>query len=425
MVPSHVFFQKKEKVRFILFILLLGPLNLFSQTTKVDSTGMVTLRLDPQSARGANISQVFDEVKFIPLETTKESLFGSIYDLKIVKNQFVLFDYDTRSVLIFSTDGKFKAKIDASKIPKDDADKSKTELYGYQIVEEDKDSVIAIYTSRYFYYFDLNGKQIKKVLHKDGEFRMRYQFADGKTSVVPSFVVKKGTDSTYFEFAIIKKDQDTTGYFPFLMSRYQNDDFWDSAKFYDYGVPNELFFINIYGYDLYRIRPNGLSLAYHIIFPANNTLPRDFLENPVYKKKRGEYFRNNPKIFYNLNNTYLIGDNLYLQMRSWGSDKEIKKAIVYNLKTTEITSLQDLQPDSLSSFLPVTDAGAFYDFANKGFHLYKDGNFYTSYSSLAMFTFREQLADKYDKFSPEMLNYFKTQDRKSNPVIIQLKPKTH
>ncbi|HEY0669813.1 MAG TPA: hypothetical protein VGD22_16645, partial [Sphingobacteriaceae bacterium] len=80
---------------------------------------------------------------------------------------------------------------------------------------------------------------------------------------------------------------------------------------------------------------------------------------------------------------------------------------------------------SLSSFLPVTDAGAFYDFANKGFHLYKEGYFYTSYSSLAMFTFKEQLGDKNKKFSPEMHEYFKTQDRKSNPVIIQLKPKKH
>ena len=63
--------------------------------------------------------------------------------------------------------------------------------------------------------------------------------------------------------------------------------------------------------------------------------------------------------------------------------------------------------------------------ANKGFHLYKDDYFYTSYSSLAMFSFKEQLGDKNKVFSPQMQEYFKTQDRKSNPVIIQLKPKKH
>lgn len=111
-------------------------------------------------------------------------------------------------------------------------------------------------------------------------------------------------------------------------------------------------------------------------------------------------------------------------MRSYGSSRNLNKAIIYNLKTTEITSLKDLKPDSLSSFLPVTDAGAYHDFANKGFHLYKDDNFYTSYSSLAMFSFKQQLGLKFDKFSPQMEQYFKTQDRKSNPVIIQLKPKS-
>ncbi len=106
-----------------------------------------------------------------------------------------------------------------------------------------------------------------------------------------------------------------------------------------------------------------------------------------------------------------------------GSPTEAKTALIYNTKTAELTSLQDLTPDSLSSFLPVTDAGAFYDFTNNGFNLYKDGYLYTSYSSLAMFTFKEQLGNKNDKFSPLMQEYFKTQNRRSNPIIIQLKPK--
>ena len=88
-----------------------------------------------------------------------------------------------------------------------------------------------------------------------------------------------------------------------------------------------------------------------------------------------------------------------------------------------MTSLQDLQPDSLSHFLPVNDAGHYYDFTNRGFLLLKDDYLYTSYSSLAMFSFKEQLGDKQKTFSPLLDEYFKTQNRKSNPVIVQLKPK--
>jgi len=399
--------------------------NSFGQAGTVDSSEMITLRLDPQSARGANVSQVFEEVKFIPLETTKESLFGSIYDLKIVKNQFILFDYDTRAVLIFSKDGKFKGKIDASKIPKDEADKSKTELYGYQLVEENKDTVIALYSNKYYFYFDLNGKQIKKVLHKDAGFNREFKFADKESVIRQGYVEKKGKDSTNYELAILRKNKDTVGYFPFSIKRYQTDQFLGGSSFYDYGVENELFFVNVYNFNIYKITPLKLSLAYRLIFPANNSLPQDFMENPIYINKRIEYFQKNPKVFYGLNNTYLVGNYLYLQMRNLGGNKEVKNAIIYNLNTAELTSLQDLTPDSLSSFLPVTDAGAYRDFANKGFHLYKDGYFYTSYSSLAMFAFKEQLGNKNDKFSPQMLEYFKTQDRKSNPVIIQLKPKKH
>ena len=84
--------------------------------------------------------------------------------------------------------------------------------------------------------------------------------------------------------------------------------------------------------------------------------------------------------------------------------------------------MQDLKPDSLSFYLPVTDAGAFYDFQNNGFW-FSDNCLYTSYSSLAMFNFKEQLGDKNKVFPAVLQEYFKTENKKSNPVLIQLKPK--
>lgn len=391
---------------------------------KIDSSRSSTLRIDPQSARGAKVSEVFDGVQFIPLETTKESLFGKIYTLKIVKNQFIIFDYDTRAVLIFDKQGKFKGKIDASKIPKDDADKSKNEFYGYKIVEDQKDSVISIFSGKYHHYFDLAGKFIKKVPKKDVVLYEQYNFDDKETIVRPFFEKKVGKDSTYYELAVIRK-KDTLAYLPFSMDRYQKDDFWDGAKFYDYGGKNEMFFINAYDYNIHKITPLGLSLAYRVIFPASNSLPKDWMSNPAYMKKRGEYFQKNSKAFYSLNNVYQIGDFLYMQMRSFSWEKETKKAIIYNLQTSEITSLQDLEPDSSSYFLPVTDAGAYNDFMGRGFLLYKDDYFFTSYSSLAMQAFKSQMGDRNKKFPPLLEQYFKTEDRKSNPIIIQLKPKKH
>ena len=395
----------------------------FCQSAKVDSSKMITLRLNPQEARGAAVSQIFDEVNFIPLETTKESLFGSINDLKILKGHFVVFDYDTRCVLIFSKTGKFKAKINGSMIsdPAED-DKDKGQFYGFDLQKFKGDSVISIRSGRHIHHFGLDGKRIEKVPLKDLNYSREFLLGSDEARVRPNFIQKRGSDSTWFELAILRKN-DTLAYFPFDIDRYKKDEFWDSPKFFSYGVPDEMFFINLYDFDIYRVSPSNLSLAYRIIFPAVNTLPKDFISNPIYLKKKGEFFRSNPKVFYRTHFAYLIGDNLYLQMSCFAPPSEAKKAIIYNLKTTEMTSLQDLQPDSLSQFLPVNDAGGFYDFANRGFHLLKDDYLYTSYSSLAMFSFKSQLGDKQQPFSPLMQQYFKTQDKKSNPVIVQLKPK--
>jgi hypothetical protein len=417
------FYRVKRLCLLLIFLSL--SVDVYSQG-KIDSAGMTTLRIDPQSARGANVSDVFSEVKFIPLETTKESLFGSISDLKIIKNQFVIYDYDTRSILIFANNGKFKTKIDASRIPKDDGDKAKPELYGYQTTVENGDTLLVIPTRRYFFYFDLTGKLVKKGDMKALRIDQGgYAFADKETIARSYFTVRKGTDSITYKLAIIRKDKDTIGYLPFSVKQYQTDQFLGSSRLYHYGSPNEFFFVDVYNYNLYKVKPSGVSLAYRIIFPANNSMPADFTTNPAYVGRRIEYFQKNQKVFYGVSNSYLFGDDLYLQMHSFGYDKQLKKAIIYNLKTTELTSLQDLEPDSLSSFLPVTDAGVYDDFSNHGFHLYQDGYFYTSYSSLAMFSFKEQLGTKHDQFSPEMQAYFKTEDRKSNPIIVQLKPKQY
>lgn len=411
------------KMLFTLSICVFFYTGLAAQSSKIDSSQMRTLRIDPESARGSAVSQLFDEVQFIPLETTKESLFGSISQLELTDKYYIIYDYDTKSILIFTKEGKYKNKISASKIEKDPKDKTTQNFYGFALTRDNNETTIQVYTGRYFFYFDLEGKLLKKVPSKDLPYGNAYKFTDG-TIVKQGYADKKDKDSTQYEIALLKGDKELGKYFPYHKDRYKEDQFFTAgSNLTDYGVTDEFFCLTFYEYNIYKLSPENLSLAYRIIFPASNTLPADFKTNPVYKNKRQEFFTKNPAVIYAVGNPYQIGDKLYFKTGSftWANDK--KSALVYDLKSSALTSINHLEPDSLSSFLPVTDAGYFYDFTNKGFLKFDGSYFYTSYSSLAMFTFKAQNEGKNRKYNDVLNTYFKTSDKKSNPIIVQLKPK--
>jgi 6-bladed beta-propeller len=77
----------------------------------LSAQNITTLRIDPDNARGGTASQIFDSLQFIPLETTKESLFGSIDQLEVTDSLFFILDIRSRSVLIFRRDGSLHARI--------------------------------------------------------------------------------------------------------------------------------------------------------------------------------------------------------------------------------------------------------------------------------------------------------------------------
>jgi hypothetical protein len=411
---------------FTFFVYFSFYVSVYAQASKVDSTGMVTLRIDPNSARGAAVSQFFDEVTFTPLETTKESLFGSINSLKIAEDNYVIYDWETKAVLIFTKGGKYVAKINASKIDKDPKVKDQT-FYGFNIKKDDGQTLIEISSGKQIYYFDLTAKLVKKVpVIKDKEKEKDYtnykKFSDG-TVIDQNFLEESGKDSVYYNLSILKDGKKVESYFPYRTADQKGDERWHGGRVYDYGNPDEYLFIKNFYYNIYKLNAKKLSLAYRILFPASNSLPMDYDTNPIYKGKGYEYYEKNRDVFYELTNSYLHYNNLYFQVRNWNWSRDEKKAFIYNLKTNELTSIADIEPDSTSQFLPITDLASQYDFTNKGFHIVTPEYFYTSYSSLTLFTAKEQNEDKDRKYNAALTEYFKTQNKKSNPIIIQLKPK--
>jgi hypothetical protein len=336
-----------------LIICTLSYGHIMAQASKVDSSEMKTLRIDPLAARGATVSQFFDEVTFTPLETTKESLFGAIQQLKVTDDHYVIYDWETKAVLIFTNTGKYVAKINASKIEKDPKVKDQT-FYGFNIKKEDGQTLIEVSSGKQIYYFDLTAKLIKKVpIVKKKEDETDYtnykKFSDG-TVIDQDFLEKNDKDSVYYNVSLLKDGKRAESYFPYRNSDHKGDERWHGGRVYDYGNPDEYLFIKNFYYNIYKLSSKKLSLAYRILFPAVNSLPMDYDTNPVYKGKGYDYYEQNRDVFFELTNSYLHYNNLYFQVRNWNWSRDEKKAFIYNLKTAELTSLADIEPDSTSQF---------------------------------------------------------------------------
>ncbi|MFP5079061.1 6-bladed beta-propeller [Pedobacter sp. JCM 36344] len=413
------------KIKFIKYqslliasLLVLHTLNSNGQGNKVDSSKMTTIRIDLKNAKGGKVSKVFEDIQYIPLQTTKESLFGTISKILIADQHYVIYDDDTHSILVFDLKGKFKSKIEAAKL-KLDGGEFDYGMRGFNIKSQPERSLIRILAGKHFFYYDFTGKIVQKILVEDDIYDWGLRFPDG-TAIDEAM---RGQDKVEYDLMLTKNDKQVAAFFPYSSERHKDNYFHSTVDiFTNSGIPNELFFTNWYDYNIYTVTPNNLYLTYRMLLPSENSLPTDFKTNPVYFGKRKEYFKEHQSKISELKNVFKIGDNLFFKTYTMNS-REMRNSLIHNLKNGMLTSIKDLEPDETSMFLPVTDMGEFNDFDRSGFQLFDGTYLYTTISSLAMFSFKEQSAGKNPKYTPTLENYFKTQDRKSNPVLVKLKPK--
>ncbi|RBQ02703.1 6-bladed beta-propeller [Pedobacter miscanthi] len=403
-----------NKYIYVFCMVHLGLNMVNAQQKGIDISKKQSVRIDPKNTIGLNVSDVFDEITFIPLETTKESFFGKIKRLEVTKDRFIIYDQDTRAILIFDKMGKFISKINGAKIS-DDKDNAIDE---FRLVMEDMRTLISLQSGKNLFTFDLNGKLVNKGHTKDNTPKYDYLIPDSSTGIK----FNKKIDSTYFELSLYDGGGKILNkFFPFAIEQILNDNMINSGKslFYS-GRPGRAFYTRYYDYNIYEIGPDKAELSFQITLPAVNSLPRDFMSNPSYKGKKMEFLLKNTDLYFGIYNVFQSGNNLFFNLSTFGQGK---RSFIYNLKNNALVAVSDLAPDHTSYFLPVTDAGAFDEYNNVGFSQYVEGYLYTSYSSLAAFMFKQQSANKKPQYNEILTRYFKTQSKKSNPIIVVLKPK--
>ncbi len=399
-----------------------------------------TLRIDPAFASGLPASQVFEEINYIPLETTKESLFGTINQLEINDQYFIIFDRSTNAILLFEKNGKFHAKISGkgAGIFSFNYEKENRRIRVFSTnnkqlsdqirIKAETDSAGAIALMNRFIkvaYYDLDGKVLKENASKKLLTPANLTSVYLPAGISFSNFAIAGDDmqeSQAFELNLYKDGKVYQSYFPYnhkkdvaRYGRYLNS----PAGFSRSQNDTVFYFTRPLEYSIFELTPHTIREKYRLIFLMKNTFPETFLTDKISQNDRRSFLRDNPSLITGLSNIHERKDRLFFKINNNERRRSGSTSLLYDLKTGQLISINNLTPDSTTSFLPLFD----FPFSYESFKNADEKYFYTYISSMRMFQAEEGNSDKNISYPPMLAQYFQKGDKKDNPVIVQLKPK--
>lgn len=374
---------------------------------------------------GGTVSQYIDSVKFFTFESTPESAFGNIDQVEITDQYFIILDRETTSILIFDKGGKFRAKIEGKKLNPQDPN-----FFNFNFDRNTK--LIEIdYPGTYLYFFDLNGKMINKKKHIESYkdfygtktiLEDHYEAYYAYNPTIPFYP----KDSIGGELTVFEKGKLKHLYLPYRFGQKDDGDHgWQSSlshtDFYPAyeGKDTVLFYVRNLDYNIYKLTPDTLQVAYRFIPPLQNSLPPNFRTDSSFNKKRSQYLKEHKEVIQRLGNFYKSGDCLFFRAIN---NNFSYLSYIYNTQLQRLICINKIVSDSTSYFLPITDAevGGL-DFNNNGIIQFDGTSFYTSYSSLILFYQAEATKNKKPKYPPELAAYLQNEkNRKGNPVLVQI-----
>ncbi|NRF40945.1 6-bladed beta-propeller [Pedobacter foliorum] len=421
--------QQLLKSLALLCLFAIAGFSAFAQKViPIDTSKVMTLRVDPINANGGNASEVFESVTYIPLETTKESTFGKVDQLEITDEYYIILDKTTNSILIFKKDGKFHGKIKGGSFTLTNIDNRMDNFKINKWTREIMFSRWDVKTSQQTHcFFNYDGKKTREILSRDKELIIyNGRFVSKDLMILAENYdddKKNGVKTKYLmEYANDFKKPKTFA-FPYQaegLSISEEVMSAGSGPFYNYGVDSAVFFVKPYDYNIYKAAPNTLKHAYRFLFPLVNSLPKDFLFNNEYKGKRFKYLQDNPDAIFALSNCFQVGDNLVFKANCFNNDFNKQASMIYNLKSGSLIALGHITTDAMSYFLPVADDRMT---GYTGF-VASDGKYlYSSFSSVYMFQTHEENKDKNVKYNRVLIDYFGKGSGENNPVLVQIKLK--
>jgi 6-bladed beta-propeller len=390
---------------------------LISVTTHAQE--MTTLRIDPATAIGGNASQLIEDVSFITLESKGESIFGSIDQLVVTPEYYIILDTQTSAILLFDKSGKYHHKIKPRRANKNGY------FYLYRFSYDKFNQLIQVPDEDGASCYNTDGKFIKKIKTYSYAYDM-LNIARGKTAGYSYRADRRGKDSIGYQVVIMDEQGISQKHLPYNLkyAPIESSDILSSGQSSLYPTEDTAaLFAHPYDFKVYYLSAHSFYPAYNFVFPMSQTLPRDFLTDSTLNGKRVSFLENNKALYYNMDGIYKMGNNLFFRPCSYSGRKD---GFVYNFASKHLFALDKITPDERTHFLFITDTRVGgVDFINHNFLTADSTYFYTAYSSLVLFQQKEALADKKPVFPPALAAYFQhPKNKKGNPVIIKIKFKT-
>lgn len=413
----------------ILSISLLGLLIINLVTLGQNTVDSKKIMIDPMNAMGGAASKYFDDIQYIPLQTTKESLFGKIDQLYVTSSFYIILDKTTEAVLFFNKDGSYHHKVTKFRfdrvfqIPNSGGPKRSIISSLSIAATGDYFYITSIFEPNVLYVYSFEGIRTGKVTlpaHtqdyyelKNGYFVCKqqrpYSAADlNKFNPYDISIIKDSTSEPIFLFPIIPNHTALL------------DDLYGHIKYLNKGeTDTTCLYSPDFSYHLYELAPAGIVRNFEILFPKYLSLPQNFDSDSAYAGRRKEFLKDK-SVISSFWEASLLNNYLLLDIRIPNSQNNLNRVcLLYSLRSSRLILLDKIGADEKTSYLPVSGN-------TRSDLLFLDtGYIYYSFPSLTMFSAKETMRNKNPVYSPVMENYFKTEDRKSNPVLVRLKPKSN
>jgi hypothetical protein len=368
-----------------------------------------TLRIDPDYAHGGTVSQLFDSLEFIPLETTSESLFGAVDQLEIVDSLFIILDIRSASILIFNDKGKLHAKIKAGGTDK---------FFNFLTIDRDhRDIVISNNFAGGLLVYDLNGRYVGKEQCPD---RVETLYRFDQNHILYNIRRPSGPDPSTpvrYDLWLSKGYSNMTRYLHPYNTRTEEGGYnIFFSPLNSSGHDRTCMFSLPFDYTTYELCDTGIVAKYTFIFPLQYSLPKDFETDSSFMGERLKYVYLNPenrKKISSIERLYRMGDCLFFTARTGYMKFGVDWNYAYNLKTGGLLSFSRVSGDSASYYIPLLT-----NMLENIDAISSDGRLYTSIPSIRMLAIKKGI-DKNITYPETLARFYSQATRNDNPVIVR------